>query len=242
MAAASVSTSAKPDYGLDSPLTVRHMFGRGAWTLAFALVLFFVNRAEYPGPAARLLVVLGLIAVGFIAAGAVMVWSSRVAKFEARDRILDALQLKGDERVLDVGSGTGLMCIGAAKRLKSGRVTALDLSGEADKAKENAKREGVADKLRIEIVETPKFVYPDNQYDVVVSALALHEAGESDVRDQLLREMVRVLKPGGRMAIFDVLHTGDYAETLRSIGAQNVELSPLSWYWCMPTRTVTVRK
>jgi SAM-dependent methyltransferase len=240
MAAASVA--AKPDYGLESRVTVRHMFGRGAWTLAFAVTLYLINRTDYPAPAAHLLIALGLIGLGFIAVGSVMVQSSRVARFEARDRILDALALKGEERVLDVGSATGLMLIGVAKRLKSGRVTGLDLSGEAEVAKENAKLEGVADKVRIDVCETPKFVYPDNHYDVVVSMLALHNAGEFEVREQLVREMLRVLKPGGQLAIYDFLHTREYAATLRSAGAQGVELSPVTWPWCLPTRTVTARK
>jgi|SRR5580658_6682469 arsenite methyltransferase len=240
MSAASVAT--KADYGLEARVTVRHMFSRGAWTLAFGIAMFLINRGDYPGPAAHILIALGLIGLAFIAVGMIMVQSSRVARFEARDRILEALALTGEERVLDVGSGTGLMLIGVAKKLKSGRVTGLDLSGESEIAKENAKLEGVADKVRIDTLETPKFVYPDNHYDVVVSMLALHNTGESDVREQLVREMVRVLKPGGRIAIYDVLRTRDYAETLRAAGAQTVDLSPVTWPWCLPTRTVTARK
>jgi arsenite methyltransferase len=242
-AAGSAAGVAQPDYGLESRITVRRMFSRGAWAIAWGVTLFLINRSDYPAPAAHILIALGLLGLGFVAVGMVMVQSSRVTRFQARDRILDSLALKGDERVLDVGSATGLMLIGVAKRLKSGRVTGLDLSGEADIAKENAKLEGVGDRLqRIDVCETPKFVYPDNHYDVVVSMLALRNAGESGVREQLVREMVRVLKPGGRLAIYDVLHTGEYAEALRAAGAQSVELSPVSWPWCLPTRTVTARK
>ena len=236
------ATATQVDYGLDSAIAVRQMFSRCGWTLAFALVIFFINRAEYPGPAARLLLVLGLIAAAFAAAGVLMMRASRVARFEIRDRILDALELNGEERVLDLGCGAGLMSIAAAKRLKSGRVTAVDFSGGADKAKENAKLDGVAEKIRVDSSDNPKLVYPDNHFDVAVSVLALRELGDSDVRGQLLRETLRVLKPGGRLAIFDTLYVSDYAETLRAAGAQNVELSPMNWYGVTPARTVTARK
>jgi arsenite methyltransferase len=231
-----------PDYGLDSPLLVRHMFSRGGWTLAFAVVMFIVNHAEYPGPAARILLVLGLIALGFFAAGWLTMQASKVARFQIRDRILDSLQLTGEERVLDVGCGTGLMAVGAAKRLKGGRVTGLDQSEEAETVKQNAKLEGVAEKLRVDTGVSAKLVYPDNHYDAVVSALALHGLGESDVREPMVREMFRVLKPGGRLAIFDTKGVSDYAEVLRSAGAQSVELSPITWYGVQPARILTARK
>ncbi len=237
------------DFGLDfrsgrfgEPLTARKMFGRGAWTLAFALVLFFINHAEYPGPAANLLIVLGLIALGFFAAGWLTMQAGKVGRFQIRDRILDGLALKGEERVLEVGCGSGLMAIGLAKRLKSGRVTGLDQTDEAEQAKENAKLEGVADKVRIDTGVSAKLVYPDNHYDVVVSALALRDLGDADVRDRMVQEMFRVLKPGGILTIFDTAGVSDYAGVLRSAGAQSVELSPIIWYGVQPARTVTARK
>src|SRR5215469_13068558 len=233
---------AGPNYGLDSPHTVRSMFWRGGWTLAFALALFFMNRAEYPGPAAHLLIAVGVIGAAFLAAGFYMIWSSRVAKLQVRDQILDSLQLRGDERVLDVGSGTGMMLIGAAKRLKSGRATGVDFSGAVETAKQNAKLEGVADKIRIDSGTPAKLVYPDAHYDAVVSLLALHQIGGEDERAQLVREMFRVLKPSGRLVIFDVLRTGQYAQMLRAVGAQRVELSPPRFLWCLPARTVTASK
>jgi len=249
VAAAAATASGPADYGLDAPRIVRSMFSRGAWTLAVALVLYVVNRSEYPGPALRMCGVLALIALVFLAIGAVMVWSSRVAKLRLRDQMLDSLALRGDERVLDVGCGRGLLAIGAAKRLKNGKVVGidvwnpLDLSGNTpDAAKANAKIEGVAEKVRIENGDAQKLVYPDNHYDVVVSSLALHNIPEQDARAQSVREMLRVLKPGGKLAIFDIFRTGEYAEVLRAAGAKDVELSKTSFLWCVPGRSLTARK
>lgn len=241
---AATAAATQPNYGVDSPLTVRHMYGRGAWTLAFALVIFFINRAEYPGPALNLLIVLALIAAGFFVAAEITKQAGKVMRLRIRDRLLDSLELKGEERVLDVGCGAGLVAIGAAKRMKTGKVTGLDQSEEAEQAKANAKLEGVAEKVRIDTGVSAKLVYPDNHYDAVVSALALHDLGGGDVRGQMVREMYRVLKPGGKLAIFDTEpgNIGDYAAALRSAGAQSVELSPLIWYGIQPARIVTARK
>ncbi len=131
----------------------------------------------------------GAGAVALVCAG--VAWfkirSSKDGKLLLREQLLDQLALQGDEKVLDVGCGRGLLAIGAAKRLKTGKVTGIDvwnpqdLSGNsADSAKENAKAEGVADRVRFESGDARKLVYPENHYDVVVSANALHTlAGRS---------------------------------------------------------------
>ena len=246
---AAAPPAGQPDYGLDSPRLVKSMFSRGGWTLASALAVWFINRAEYPGPAAQLLAVLGAIALVFFGIGAFMRWSSRVGKLRERDRLLDALALSGTEKVLDSGCGRGLMAIGAAKRLKSGRVTGVDvwnpqdLSGNSiDAAKANAKIEGVADRVRFETCDFTKLVYPENNFDVAVSFAAFHHLSECDWRDQAVREMYRVLKPGGRLLIFDTFHTGRYAHVLQECGATDVVLSPWGVLWCAPSRSVTARK
>jgi arsenite methyltransferase len=238
-----------PDYGLDAPLLVRRMFTRAAWTAAIGIAVFLINRKDNAGPAGTLLAVFLAIAAIFAAIGAYMMWSSRTGKLQLRDKLLDSLTLNGDEKVLDAGCGRGLMAIAAAKRLKSGKVTGVDvwdaavLSGNSsDAAKANAKLEGVADKVRFETGDIRKLVYPEKSYDVAVSALAIHNIGDREGRDKAVREMLRVLKPGGRLLILDIFHMGEYAEVLRNSGAQDVTVASHGFLWCLPTKTVAAKK
>src|SRR4029077_19478974 len=90
------------------------------------------------------------------ATGLWMIYSSKVGKVRARERLLDRVAWTGGEQVLDVGCGRGLMLIGAAKRLTTGTATGIDvwqtedLSGNKPEATlENARREGVADRAEV---------------------------------------------------------------------------------------------
>lgn len=249
MAEAVKDAAGPADYGLDAPLIVRREFSRAAWLLGTGLVLYYINHSVYPGPADHLFLALGGLALVCLLHGALMVWSSKVAKPKLRDRLIESLDLKGDEKVLDVGCGRGLLLIGVAKKLKSGKATGIDvwraedLSGNsADAAKANAKAEGVADKVRIETGDARKMVYPDANYDVVVSSLAIHNISDRDERAQAVREMWRVLKPGGRLLIFDILRTGEYAKVLREAGASDVQVSGMEFLWGMPSRILSARK
>ena len=248
MAEAVAQTPPSADYGLDAPTLVKRMFTRAAWCIGIGGALYFINHNEYPSTSAQLLSILGTIGVGFLAVGAFMVWSSRTGKIQMRDRLLDSLGLRGDEKALDVGCGRGLMTIGLAKRLKSGKAIGIDIwnphdlsKNTADNARQNAKIEGVSDKVRIEDGDARHMVYPQNNFDVVVSSLTIHNISDRTERDQAVREMWRVLKPGGKLLIWDILHAGEYAELLRSAGAE-VTLSATSFLWCVPSRSLIARK
>ena len=79
------------------------------------------QQADYgiDGPAA----VVGFVVAGglCLAAAAAMLWSSKIGKLRARDELIGAIPWRGDEQVLDVGCGRGLLLIAAAKRLTSGK-------------------------------------------------------------------------------------------------------------------------
>ena len=234
---------------MDAPLLVKRMFTRAGWTFAIGLAVFVMNKAEYPGPAGTILGVFIAISLCFAAVGGCMMWSSRTAKLALRDKLLDSLGLTGEEKVIDVGCGLGLMTVGAAKRLRSGKATGLDawdpavLSGNSsDGAKANAKLEGVADKVRFETADLRKLVYPEKNFDVAVSALAIHNLADEQDRTKAVRELFRVLKPGGKLLILDVLHVGDYASALREAGAADVTVASHGFLWCLPTKSVMAAK
>ncbi len=208
-----------------------------------------MNRTLSPDHALSVLLALGITGLIFLAIAVIMIWSSRVGKLSLRDRLLDQAKLRGDEKVLDVGCGRGLLLIGAAKRLTTGKATGVDvwseedLSGNsADAVRANAKAEGVADKVRVDDADARKLPFANDSFDVVLSSLAIHNMDDSDDRQQAMAEIVRVLKPGGRLALFDILHAAEYAKELRQLGMSDVTLSCLSFLWCMPGRTVVARK
>jgi len=250
MAADAPSKEAQqPDYGLDAPLLVKRMFTRAAWTIGIGAAIYLINRTDNPGPAGTLLAVFCVIGAGFLGVGLYMTWSSRTGKLKLRDELLDSLDLKGEEKILDAGCGRGLMVIGAAKRLKAGKATGVDvwnaavLSGNSsDAAKANAKMEGVADKVRFETGDIRKLVYPEKTYDVAVSALAIHNLADREDRDKAVREMWRVLKPGGRLLILDLFHVGEYVSVLREAGAEDVTVASHGFLWCLPTKSVRAAK
>lgn len=250
------STAAKsldnspPDYGLDSPLVVRSMYSRAAWTLAFGFALWFMNRNEYPGPAASLFFALALLAALFALAGWFMTWSSRTGKLRLRDQLIDQLALQGDEKVLDAGCGLGLMSVGIAKRLVNiGRVTGVDvwrtdvLSGNSlEAAKQNLKRERIAERAVLETCPLETLYFKDNTFDVVVSAFALHWLADEPDRDQAVRELFRILKPGGRLLIADTMYVGRYAQILKESGAGDVGVQGRGFLWCLPVKSVKANK
>jgi len=239
----------QPDYGLDAPKLVRRLTIRGALLVGFAIVLYIANRNTSPGAAAALAIICGLIGLGFIAVALVMIWSSRVGKLTLRDEILDGLPWRGDEQVLDVGCGRGLMLIGAAKRLKSGKAVGVDAWNAEDLSKNsreaalaNAKAEDVAARVKIESADARQLPFQNASFDLIVSTLAIHNIPSRPEREKALREIARVLKPGGRLVIFDIFHTRDYAKTFQQLGLTNVTVSGVRFYWCVPGWTITAVK
>lgn len=247
--AKSVPALKQADYGLDAPKLVHRMFTRSAVLIVLGIAVWWMNREYNPQGGTSLMSVSVAIGLGFLGAGAFMTWCSRKGKLDLRDQILESLPWRGDEKVLDVGCGRGLMMIGAAKRLKTGKATGIDiwsaedLSGNsADATVTNARAEGVMDRVKIENGDARRLQYQNNAYDVVLSSLCLHNVEDDTARTKALDEILRVTKPSGHIAIFDIFHADDYVKHFESAGAEIVKRSDRTWLWLVPGRWLIARK
>jgi SAM-dependent methyltransferase len=177
----------------------REMYSRAAWTIGFALVLYYINHDEYPGPALQLAVVITLIGGVFIGLGYGTAWLAGPGRARVEQQLLDSLGLQGAERVLDLGSANGSLGIAAAQRLSNGKVIALGSAGSNEAGRVAAKALNLGDRIRFEPADLKKIPYPDGSFDCVIASDALFPP-EVEAR-QMLAEAFRTLKPGGRISV-----------------------------------------
>jgi SAM-dependent methyltransferase len=218
----------RPNYGIDAPTVVRNLILVGAAALVLAVVSYLLDWRPLTRMATGL-------TIGCLIGAGWMIWGSKVEKLRERDRLLDGLALRGDETVLDVGCGRGLLLIGAAKRLTTGKAVGVDiwqaedLSGNRPEATlENARLEGVAERVEVKDGDARRLPFADGTFDVIVTKDALHNIYNAAERDTAVREIARVLRPGGRLFIGDVRHTGQYMQVLRECGLEDLRRSPES--------------
>jgi ubiquinone/menaquinone biosynthesis C-methylase UbiE len=144
-------------------------------------------------------------------------------KLVHRDALLDRVAWRGDERVLDVGTGGGILLIGAAKRAVAGRLFGIDIWSTTDlsgntkaRVMRNAALEGVSERIDVRDDDARSLSFPDSTFDVVLSMLCLHNIEEE--RDKALFEIVRVLSPGGTVVVSDLAGTSEVAKTFEKLG------------------------
>jgi len=210
-----------PQYGVDAPGVVISFYAGALVLLACGVALFTcVDRVQF-----LIVVPILLGAAVFAVLGTSMLVYSFIGKYRLRDHLLRQRLWRGNEIVLDIGAGRGLMAIGAAQRAPMGKTIALDiwnakdLSGNRPEAlEENAAIEAVDGRIQIVTGDARQLDMPDSSIDAVVSVFCFHNIQPAADRKKAFHEIARVLKPGGTAMIADFPGVERYVDFLRDAG------------------------
>ena len=236
----------KPDYGIDAPGVMRNLFLIG--TACALLAIFGPASLHFGGVNFKLTPMFGWTGGFLLAEACLFLLYVKVGKFRHRDFILNMHAWRGDEQVLDVGCGRGLLLAGAAKRLSTGHATGIDIWSNVDMGgnsaaatQHNLTLEGITDRCTLVSQSAAEMTFPDNTFDVIVSNLCIHNIYDKPTRLRALHQIVRVLKPGGIALISDYKLTAEYAAEFQQAGLQ-VEKKRGSILTTFPPLTVVVAR
>lgn len=228
-----MSPRRRGSYGIDAPLAPAFLT---ALTVLYVVVAVLSGRRMY------------LVSAAFtLAVDAIYLHATLRGKFVAWAGLLGQLELRGDERILDLGCGRGAVLMLAAQHLTTGRAVGVDLwrrgdqsGNSAEATRRNALAEGVADRVEVHTADMRALPFADESFDVVVSSLAIHNISRRAGREQAVGEAVRVLRPGGRLLIVDVRGTRQHQAQLAGMGLGDVARRRLGWPF--PAMLVTATK
>jgi ubiquinone/menaquinone biosynthesis C-methylase UbiE len=149
-----------------------------------------------------------------------------------RELILDDLHWNGSGRAIDIGCGNGPLTIEVAKKYPDSHVTGIDYWAgmweySMDVCNKNAKIEGVENRVEFIKASASALPFDDSYFDASVSNLVFHEVKDTNNKQFVIKEALRVLKPGGVFAFQDLFHEkniyGDIDDLLKIIGSWGVK-------------------
>lgn len=231
----------KADYGFDAPAIVRNLFLFSFILLALSVFSFRIHSTLW-----FWIVFLYSFStfLTLMAMGCWMLYGIKISKPKIASKMIRNLGLAGNEKLLDLGCGRGLLLCEAAKHLPHGEAHGIDLWSNKDqsgnkpeKTLDNADREGVKERVIVHTGDIRTLPFPDATFDAVVSSLCLHNIRDKKGRENALLEVLRVLKPGGKFVIADIQRAKEYTEFLMAQGI-HVKHSKPNYSYCPPITTI----
>lgn len=239
----------KPDYGIDAPGVVRYFTLGGATAILLTIIVWRLGH-ELPDILSQVIApMLFYPGISLLLTGIVMLYGSKWGKLAIRDNIINQLSLQGHEQVLDVGCGRGLLLIGIANKLTTGRSVGIDLWQTSDQSgnaitttEENTRRANVAEKVELHTGDMRELPFTDARFDIVVSSWAIHNIPTMEGRQQALQHCWRVLKPGGTFAIVDISYTAEYEAEFKKLGCTALKKQGPYFTFLIPSYLLIGRK
>lgn len=162
---------------------------------------------------------------------------------------LDGIPWRGDEKVLDIGCGRGILLVGAAQKAPQGHVVGVDIwrrddmtGNHPELVQRNLTEAGVAERVVVQQADARDLPFPRDTFDVVFANLVLFCIKKPADREKALKEAFRVLKPGGRLVVVDPDETARVKAQLELAGAVEIQRSDLMFCVFPSARRVTARK
>ena len=161
--------------------------------------------------------------------------------------IVDSLGEQVTGKVLDIGTGNGVLAINLAQRKRLTQIIGMDYWGknwEYSKSicEDNARKAGVVEQVRFVKGDAAHLDFADAAFDAVVSNLTFHEVKSVQQKSNVVKEALRVLKPGGRFAFVDYFYdsqyygeTAEFKALLQTLDLSHVSIKPLQDMITLPT-------
>jgi arsenite methyltransferase len=212
----------KANYGFDAPAIMRSLiiFGFTIPIIGFLISFFTTNIILHY--TSYLIIFIGFI---LLVLGTSMYVYGIKGKYRMSSFIMSKIDWKGNETVLDIGTGRGLYMISAAKHLTTGKSIGIDiwraedLSGNnIENTFKNADVENVRDKIEIKNEDARKLSFADNSFDVILSMWCIHNIDDKADQEKACFEIARVLKPNGTALIGEFIPTHNYAKYFENVG------------------------
>lgn len=179
------------------------------------------------------IIALPLIYIAFILSYSYYQFAAFGGNYQSKihDLIVAKVNWDGQGKILDIGTGSGSLIIKLAKAFPESLLTGIDYWGDdweysKDQCQRNAEIEGVSDRINFLKASATKLPFKNDEFDIIVSCLTFHEVKDERNKTEVMKEALRVLKPGGRFVFLDLFMDekifGDEKELLNSLKKHGV--------------------